>query len=89
MNLKAIGSRFGVLMIRAYQVTLSAWLGGRCRFYPSCSEYAIEAFQAHGWWKGLWLAIRRLCRCHPFNAGGVDLVPPKTCACEHIRSWRP
>ncbi len=48
----------------------------RCRFTPSCSEYALEAVRAHGAWRGGWLAIKRLMRCHPWHAGGHDPVPP-------------
>jgi len=50
-------------------------LGARCRFSPSCSQYAREAFQAHGLLKGTWLSLRRLSKCHPFHEGGIDLVP--------------
>ena len=64
-------------MIRLYQLGISPLLGPRCRFYPSCSRYAAEAIQTHGPIKGVWLGIRRLLRCHPWNPGGVDLVPPR------------
>ena len=68
-----------VLPIRAYQVGISPLLGPRCRFYPSCSAYAVEALQVHGPIRGTWLAARRLLRCHPWNPGGNDPVPqPKT-----------
>lgn len=63
-------------LIRGYQLTLSPWLGDCCRFHPSCSHYAMEAVRTHGALKGSWLAARRVCRCHPFNAGGFDPVPP-------------
>jgi putative membrane protein insertion efficiency factor len=62
-------------IIRAYQRLLSPLLGPRCRFYPSCSQYAAEALQAHGLVRGSSLALRRLLRCHPLNAGGFDPVP--------------
>jgi uncharacterized protein len=65
-----------VLPIRAYQLVVSPLLGPRCRFYPSCSAYAVEALQVHGPLRGLWLAARRLLRCHPWNPGGLDPVPP-------------
>ena len=65
-----------VLPIRAYQLLVSPLLGPRCRFYPSCSAYAVEALQVHGPVRGLWLAGRRLLRCHPWNPGGLDPVPP-------------
>ncbi len=64
-----------VVVVRAYQVVLSPVLGGACRYYPSCSAYAIEALERHGAWRGGWLALRRIGRCHPFRPGGVDPVP--------------
>ena len=63
-------------LIRFYRYALSPLLGPRCRFYPSCSEYACEALQRHGLASGGWLALRRLSRCHPWHSGGVDPVPP-------------
>ena len=63
------------ILIRGYQLAISPWLGQHCRFYPSCSQYAHEALEMHGTVRGSVLAVRRICRCHPFNAGGVDLVP--------------
>lgn len=62
-------------IIRAYQLLISPLLGPRCRFYPSCSHYGIEALQTHGLWKGSWLTLKRISRCHPGSEGGVDLVP--------------
>lgn len=61
--------------IRGYQLLISPLLGPRCRFYPSCSNYAIEAIERHGIVRGSGLAIKRISRCHPFNPGGVDPVP--------------
>jgi putative membrane protein insertion efficiency factor len=66
-----------ILVIRLYQVALSPFLGGHCRFYPTCSKYAIEAYQTHGPIRGTWLTLRRLARCHPFGGQGVDVVPPR------------
>jgi putative membrane protein insertion efficiency factor len=63
-------------LIRLYQRTFSRWLPGVCRFRPSCSDYALEALRVHGLVRGGWLALRRLFRCHPFNPGGDDPVPP-------------
>ncbi|MGH7130954.1 MAG: membrane protein insertion efficiency factor YidD [Phycisphaerales bacterium] len=63
-------------LIHLYQHTLAHFLGGRCRFYPSCSCYAAEALTTHGPIRGLWLTFRRLSRCHPLGGHGVDLVPP-------------
>jgi putative membrane protein insertion efficiency factor len=62
-----------VAIIRAYRWTLAAVFGGRCRFLPSCSEYAELALEKHGALKGSWLGVKRICRCHPFSAGGVDM----------------
>jgi uncharacterized protein len=69
-------ARVLTLLIRGYQLVLSPLLGPRCRFYPSCSAYAVHALGTHGAIKGTWLAARRLLRCHPWNPGGVDHVPP-------------
>lgn len=71
-------------MIRAYQLLLSPLLGPRCRFYPSCSRYAAEAIAVHGPLVGLYLGVRRLLRCHPWNPGGVDLVPPRGAVHQHV-----
>ena len=64
-----------LMLIRLYQVCLSPWLGRQCRFYPSCSNFAAEAVARHGAIRGGRMAVGRVCRCHPFNAGGVDAVP--------------
>jgi putative membrane protein insertion efficiency factor len=70
--------RIVILLIRAYQYLVSPLLGAHCRFYPSCSHYAAQAIQSHGLTRGGLLALRRLSRCHPWNPGGVDPVPPRT-----------
>lgn len=64
-----------IRLIRLYQLTLSVVIGPRCRFYPSCSSYAMEAIEKHGILKGTWLSMRRIGRCHPLNPGGLDPVP--------------
>ncbi|HXD78525.1 MAG TPA: membrane protein insertion efficiency factor YidD [Puia sp.] len=64
-----------ICLIRIYQWVLSPLLGPKCRFTPSCSNYAIEALRKHGPFKGLWLAVRRFSRCHPWGGHGVDPVP--------------
>ena len=64
-----------ILLLKAYRKVVSPLYGQVCRFFPSCSAYALEAITVHGAVKGSWLAARRLGRCHPWNAGGVDHVP--------------
>jgi len=66
---------FLVLAIKAYRLLLSPWLGGSCRFYPTCSAYALQALEGHGLLKGSYLSLHRLCRCQPFCQGGLDPVP--------------
>ena len=62
-------------LIRAYKAVLSPILPPACRFYPTCSSYALEAFGRHGFWRALRLTLHRLLRCHPFCPGAIDLVP--------------
>lgn len=69
--------RFARALIRGYQLTLGPWLGGNCRFYPSCSHYGLEAIEQHGVARGGWLTLKRVCKCHPLHPGGVDLVPAR------------
>lgn len=64
-----------LLMIRWYQLAISPMLPARCRFYPTCSSYAIEAVTVYGGIEGGWLAMKRLARCHPWGGSGVDFVP--------------
>jgi putative membrane protein insertion efficiency factor len=77
-----------LLLLRGYKYLISPMLGQNCRFYPSCSEYAAQAIQEYGAAKGSLMAGKRLCKCHPWHEGGVDLVPPKAHGinehCEHI-----
>jgi putative membrane protein insertion efficiency factor len=68
--------RIGLLVIRAYQLLVSPFVGGACRFVPSCSAYAAEAIERHGLWRGARLAAARVARCHPFARAGIDPVPP-------------
>ena len=67
-----------IWLIRAYQLLISPLFGNHCRFYPSCSQYAVEAINRYGVLMGGWLALRRVLRCHPWHPGGVDPVPPVT-----------
>jgi uncharacterized protein len=76
-------ARFLILL---YQSTLGPWVGGGCRFYPSCSNYALEAIQLHGALRGSWLTLKRLSKCHPFHPGGFD---PPPCAARGHTECRP
>lgn len=67
------------VLVRAYQLLISPVLPPSCRFTPTCSAYAIEALSKHGAVKGSWLAVTRICRCHPWNDGGYDPVPEPKC----------
>ena len=70
-------ARCMIALIRVYQRTLSRLLPDQCRFRPSCSCYAVEAFAIHGFFRGFWLTCYRLLRCQPFCQGGYDPVPPR------------
>lgn len=72
------GARVLMILVAGYRRFVSPLLGPHCRFAPSCSAYALEAVREHGALRGTWLALRRLARCHPFNPGGLDPVPPAT-----------
>ena len=74
----AVIDRLLIVLLRGYKRFISPLLGPRCRFVPSCSEYAMEAIGRFGVLHGSWLAIRRVGRCHPLHPGGLDPVPPKT-----------
>lgn len=76
-TLPSLAARVLMLPIRAWRL-VSVHLTPRCRFYPSCSAYALEALERHGAVRGLWLSIRRLARCHPWGGGGIDPVPERT-----------
>ena len=66
-----------IVLVRAYQLVVSPMLPPSCRYYPSCSAYALTALTRHGPLRGTWLAVRRVLRCHPWALGGVDHVPPR------------
>ena len=68
-----------IALVKGYRLGISPLLGPRCRFYPSCSQYAVEALQTHSLPRALWLSLRRVGRCHPWHPGGYDPVP--TCGC--------
>ena len=73
--MKKIFSYILIILIRFYQRFISPLTPPACRFVPSCSQYTVEAIQKHGPMKGLWLAIKRICRCHPWGGCGHDPVP--------------
>jgi hypothetical protein len=64
-----------IALIKFYQWVLSPLLGPKCRYTPTCSQYAVEALKKYGVWKGLWLAVKRISRCHPWGGHGYDPVP--------------
>ena len=70
-----------LLTLKFYRYVISPLLGPHCRFHPSCSCYAMEALQRFGFWRGSWLTLRRLLRCHPLHSGGLDPVPPDNSSC--------
>ena len=74
--MKLVGG-FLIALIRAYQLLLSPYLPASCRYHPGCSSYAAEAISVHGPLRGLWLATRRIARCHPWGGMGFDPVPPR------------
>ena len=64
-----------IFLIKIYQWIISPWLGPKCRYTPTCSHYAVESLKKHGIFKGMWLAIKRISRCHPWGGSGYDPVP--------------
>lgn len=70
-------ARVVALPVRAYRLLISPWVGHACRYQPTCSAYALEALERHGPWRGGWLTLRRIGRCHPWGGWGYDPVPPK------------
>ncbi len=70
-----IFARILALPVKAYRAVLSPLLGPSCRYYPTCSDYALQALERHGAMKGLWLALGRISRCHPWGGSGLDPVP--------------
>jgi len=75
INKPSIGARIANSLVRFYQLTFSSLVGNCCRFQPTCSEYARQAYQKYGLFKGTWLTVKRLLRCHPWAKGGYDPLP--------------
>jgi putative membrane protein insertion efficiency factor len=73
--MRSVFSKTIIVLIKAYRLVLSPWLGQQCRFHPTCSQYALEAVEQHGPYRGSWLSIKRLASCHPWHVGGIDPVP--------------
>jgi putative membrane protein insertion efficiency factor len=67
-----------MLPIRFYRAFISPIKPPTCRFYPSCSQYGLDAIEEHGALRGSWLTVKRICKCHPFHPGGLDPVPPSS-----------
>jgi putative membrane protein insertion efficiency factor len=75
-DIHTVMKRFFIILIRVYQILLSPFLpANSCRFYPTCSQYTIEAIQKHGTIKGMYLGMKRILKCHPYHEGGYDPVP--------------
>ncbi|MCP4992974.1 MAG: membrane protein insertion efficiency factor YidD [Gammaproteobacteria bacterium] len=77
--------RVFIWLIKGYSYLISPLLGNNCRYYPTCSAYTLEAIELHGVWRGLWLGIKRVSRCHPFHEGGVDPVPDPKDSSKHCK----
>ncbi len=92
ISLRRLPQLLVIGVLRVYQSVISPMTGPSCRYYPSCSQYALIAVQRHGALRGTWLALRRLARCHTWTAGGIDDVPPvrqpKTSAHTHGHAER-
>lgn len=69
---ESLPAKGAIYLVKAYQATLSPWLGGQCRYHPTCSNYSIAAFQKYGFFQGLAKTAWRLLRCNPFSPGGID-----------------
>jgi putative membrane protein insertion efficiency factor len=75
LTLSNAGKNIALGLLRFYKLAISPWLGPACRFHPSCSDYMRESVEKHGAWRGIWMGVRRLGKCHPFHEGGFDPVP--------------
>ena len=87
-RLAAIARAIAKAPVHAYRWTLKPWLGWECRYLPSCSEYALEAIELNGAWRGGWLTLARLSRCHPRGSHGYDPPPDIRHEVHHLAPWR-
>jgi putative membrane protein insertion efficiency factor len=85
---RSVGKSLAKAPIHAYRWTLKPLIGWECRHLPTCSEYALEAIDRNGAWRGGWLALSRICRCHPWGTHGFDPVPDISCERHPLASWR-
>ncbi len=74
-QLKDLPAAIAIKCIRGYQLIASPWIGNQCRFTPSCSHYAMDAYKQFGFIKGSWLTLKRILKCNPWHKGGIDLLP--------------
>ena len=88
-TIAAIPARLARALIRGYQLFLSTLAPASCRFHPTCSEYARDALETHGFVRGMGMAVRRVLRCNPWHRGGVDPVPPAVCTKSHKHTHIP
>ncbi|MBU1293770.1 MAG: membrane protein insertion efficiency factor YidD [Gammaproteobacteria bacterium] len=79
--------RIFILIVKGYQFLISPLLGNNCRFYPSCSHYMIQAIERFGIFKGMYLGLKRLSKCHPWHEGGMDPVPG-SCHCKDEKNGK-
>jgi len=90
--MRSVFSFLIILPVQGYRLVVSPVLGPRCRFQPTCSEYALEAVKRHGPWAGLWLSLKRVSHCHPIEAlgarHGFDPVPVEICRAAWYAPWR-
>jgi uncharacterized protein len=86
--IRALGKAAAKAPIHAYRWTLKPLIGWECRHLPTCSEYALEAIDRNGAWRGSWLALARICRCHPWGTHGLDPVPDIAADRHTLAPWR-
>ncbi len=83
----SLAARFLLILQKIYKLTLSPFIGRSCRYLPTCSDYAAECVKLHGAWRGSWLGLARLCRCHPWGQSGFDPAPKTIANAKWYRPW--